>query len=87
MTDQNDNAPRFARPNYEFPLSSLNDTNIGRVQAIDDDLDSGGVVKFRLLQQIEVSSGISKLCYKETHGRRSEDVLHRSSSWTLHIKA
>lgn len=74
MTDQNDNAPRFARPNYEFPLSNLNDTNIGRVQAIDDDLDSGGVVKFRLLQQIEVSSGISKLCYKGAHGRRSEDV-------------
>ena len=44
-------------------------------------------MKFRLLQQIEVSSGISKLCYKGTHGRRSEDVLHRSSSWTLHIKA
>lgn len=65
MTDQNDNAPRFARPNYEFPLSSLNDTNIGRVQAIDDDLDSGGVVKFRLLQQIEVSSGISSYVTKE----------------------
>lgn len=54
VIDQNDNAPRFTRPNYEFPLSSPNDTNIGRIQAIDDDLDLGGVVKFRLLQQIEV---------------------------------
>ena len=56
VTDLNDNAPRFTRSSYEFPLSSLNDTNIGQVQAIDDDLGSGGVVKFRLLQQTEVGS-------------------------------
>ncbi|KAJ7336050.1 hypothetical protein OS493_013425 [Desmophyllum pertusum] len=33
---------------------NLNDTDIGRVAAIDDDLGSGGIVKFRLLGQTEI---------------------------------
>lgn len=56
VTDENDNAPRFRFPPYEFELDSLNDTEIGKVEALDDDLGSGGIVKFRLLGQIEVRS-------------------------------
>ncbi|KAJ7336041.1 hypothetical protein OS493_013416 [Desmophyllum pertusum] len=54
VNDENDNAPRFTRSSYEFQLDSLNDTDIGRVAAIDDDLGSGGIVKFRLLGQTEI---------------------------------
>ena len=54
VTDENDNPPRFKFSSYEFELDGLNDTDIGRVTAIDDDLGSGGIVKFRLLGQTEV---------------------------------
>lgn len=54
VTDENDNPPRFTFSSYEFELDGLNDTDIGRITAIDDDLGSGGIVKFRLLGQIEV---------------------------------
>lgn len=54
VTDVNDNPPRFLYSPYKFELNSLDATEIGRVAANDDDLGSGGVVKFRLLQQTEV---------------------------------
>ena len=54
VTDENDNPPRFEFSSYEFELDGLNDTDIGQVTAIDEDLGSGGIVKFRLLGQTEV---------------------------------
>ena len=54
VTDVNDNPPRFLHPNYKFQLGSLDATEIGRVTASDDDLGTGGEVKFRLLEQTEV---------------------------------
>ena len=60
VTDENDNAPRFKFSSYKFELDSLNDTEIGKVEAVDDDLGSGGIVKFRLLGQIEVRSFLLK---------------------------
>ena len=65
MTDVNDNAPRFVRSFYEFDLRSVNTKEIGRVDAKDDDLGAGGVVKFRLVEQTEVRSGLSKLLPKK----------------------
>lgn len=64
VTDENDNPPRFSRPSYEFQLDSLNDTDIGKVKADDDDLGSGGIVKFRLLGQTEVRNFV--LGFKKT---------------------
>jgi len=61
VTDENDNPPRFKFPSYEFELDGLNDTDIGRVTAIDDDLGSGGIVKFRLLGQTEVRNFLFKV--------------------------
>ena len=55
VTDVNDNPPHFLYTPYEFELNSINATEIGRVTAIDDDLGSGGIVKFRLMEQTEVS--------------------------------
>lgn len=54
VTDVNDNPPRFLNSPYKFELNSQDATEIGRVAAKDDDLGSGGVVKFRLLKQTEV---------------------------------
>ena len=54
VTDINDSPPRFEFPSYKFELSNLDATEIGQVKAFDDDLGSGGIVKFRLLDQTEV---------------------------------
>ena len=54
VTDINDSPPRFEFPSYNFELSNLDATEIGQVKAVDDDLGSGGIVKFRLLDQTEV---------------------------------
>ncbi|XP_067023578.1 protocadherin Fat 4-like isoform X2 [Acropora muricata] len=54
VTDVNDNPPRFLNSPYKFELNSQDATEIGRIAAKDDDLGSGGVVKFRLLKQTEV---------------------------------
>lgn len=64
VTDENDNAPRFSRPSYEFELDSLNDIDIGKVEAVDEDLGSGGIVKFRLLGQTEVRNVLPKVMKK-----------------------
>ena len=55
VTDVNDNPPRFEFPSYKFEFKSRDATEIGRVKAIDEDLGSGGIVKYRLLEQTEVS--------------------------------
>jgi len=61
VTDENDNPPRFKLSSYEFHLDSINDTDIGLVTAVDDDLGLGGTVKFRLLGQTEVRNFLIKV--------------------------
>ena len=55
VTDVNDNPPEFTRSTYEYTFSDISVTKMFTIKAKDKDLGPGGVVKFRLNGQKEVS--------------------------------
>ena len=55
VTDVNDNPPEFTRSTYEYTFSDISVTKMFTIKAKDKDLGPGGVVKFRLDGQKEVS--------------------------------
>ena len=59
VEDVNDNAPRFTNPSYEYDFKDIKTTELFTITATDDDLGLGGVVKYRLAGQTEVSSYLS----------------------------